>query len=427
MSNAPRVDADRMREDFEALSKFGATGDGGVNRPTFSDGHFAARQWFIKRAESEGLEIRQDAAGNHSAILRSGGPRDAPILLLGSHLDSVPMGGCYDGAMGVVAALHVLIAVKASGTKLPFVLEAIDFTDEEGTLLGLLGSEALAGTLTTESLQSPRGGREALLAGLARAGLQEDRLHDARRDPRTLAGYLELHIEQGLRLEREGIPIGIVTRIVGARSFRIVLRGHGGHAGTLPMDARRDAAVAAARVILAAREIVVRDFPESVITVGDMRLQPGAFNVVPSVARLSLEFRSQHEQDLDAIETALFARFQTDADANGIELEVSQVARWRPTVLDPAVNDAIERAAASLRLTTTRLASGAGHDAQALAPVTPTGMIFVPSIGGISHGPREFTAWDDIVNGANVLLGTVQNWPTGLDHPIERGWPGPND
>jgi N-carbamoyl-L-amino-acid hydrolase len=306
-----------------------------------------------------------------------------------------------------VAALHVLLACKEASTDLPFALEAIDFTDEEGTLLGLLGSEAIVGTLTAESLQSPRGGREALVAGLKRAGLQEDRLRNARRDPRSLAGYLELHIEQGPRLEREGVKIGVVTRIVGSRSFRIVLRGLGGHAGTMPMDARRDAAVAAARFILSVREIVVHDFPNGVITVGDVRLEPGAFNVVPGLARLALEFRSQDEDELDAIESAVLARARVEAEAHGIGLEVTPVARWQPTGLDPNVCDAIERAAGALGLTTKRLPSGAGHDAQSLAPMTPTGMIFVPSVAGVSHDPREYTAWEDVVNGANVLLGTV--------------------
>jgi N-carbamoyl-L-amino-acid hydrolase len=406
-----------MREDFEALSKIGATPEGGVNRPTFSDAHFAARKWFLARAEAGGLATSVDAAGNHSVRLPprpSGGGR---TLLLGSHLDSVPAGGRYDGAMGVVAALHVLLACKQAGADLPFALEAIDFTDEEGTLLGLLGSEAMVGTLTAESLHSPRGGREALVAGLKRAGLPEDRLYDARRDPRSLAGYLELHIEQGPRLEREGVKIGVVTGIVGSRSFRIVLRGLGGHAGTMPMDGRRDAAVAAARVILSAREIVVRDFPDSVITVGDVSVEPGAFNVVPGLARLALEFRSQHEDELDAIESAVLARVRADATAHAIELEITPVARWRPTTLDPAVGDAIERTAASLGLTTKRLASGAGHDAQSFAPVIPTGMIFVPSVAGVSHDPREYTAWEDVVNGANVLLGTVLDLARRNGHP----------
>jgi beta-ureidopropionase / N-carbamoyl-L-amino-acid hydrolase len=408
VTNSPdRVDAERMREDFDALARIGATPEGGVSRPTFSAAHLAAREWFLATAERAGLSAHVDAAGNHSAVLRTRGSRDERVLLLGSHLDSVPGGGRFDGALGVVAALHVLMAFEQAGTELPFALEAIDFTDEEGTLVGLLGSKALAGTLAPNLLKSPRGGREALVAGLERAGLREERLSDARRDPSLLAGYLELHIEQGPTLEHERIQIGVVTSIVGSRSFRIVLRGVGNHAGTTPMAGRRDAAVTAARIILGVRETVVRDFPGSVATVGDVRVEPGAFNVVPGVARLALEFRSADGNELDAIESALLARVNAEAKSDGVEVEVSPVARWEPSHLDPGVGDAIERSAAALGLTTRRLASGAGHDAQALAAVTPSGMIFVPSVGGVSHDPRELTAWEDVVKGANVLLGTV--------------------
>jgi len=273
----------------------------------------AARRWFLARAEAAGLDTRVDTAANHSAVLQSRRAGSNRVLLLGSHLDSVPGGGRYDGALGVVAALHVLLAFKQAGTELPFALEAIDFTDEEGTLVGLLGSNALAGTLTREQLQSPRGGREALIAGLARAGLQEEQLFEARRDPSTLAGYLELHIEQGPRLEHDKVQIGVVTSIVGSRSFRIVLRGAAGHAGTTPMAGRRDAAVAAARIILAVREMIIQDFPGCVATVGDIRVEPGAFNVVPGLARLALEFRSTDASELDRIESALLARARAEA------------------------------------------------------------------------------------------------------------------
>src|SRR5712692_2533571 len=268
-ADAPQhVDVNRMREDFEALSKFGGTPEGGVSRPTFSDAHFAARKWFLARAEAAGLEACTDAAGNHSAVLQTRRTRDARVLMLGSHLDSVPNGGRYDGALGVLAALHVLLAVKEAGVELPFALEAIDFTDEEGTLVGLLGSKAIAGALTPEILEEARGGHLALVAGLQQAGLEEERLREARRDPGSLAGYLELHIEQGPRLQREKVQIGVVTGIVGSRSFRIVLHGSGGHAGTTPMDERRDAGVAAARAILGVRELIVREFPGSVATIG---------------------------------------------------------------------------------------------------------------------------------------------------------------
>jgi beta-ureidopropionase / N-carbamoyl-L-amino-acid hydrolase len=398
-----RVDADAMRADFDALARVGATAAGGVDRPSLGDAHLAARQWFLDRAGAAGLRTHVDAAGNHSAVLAA----DGPTLLLGSHLDSVPNGGRFDGALGVVAALHVLLAVKAAGVALPVALEAIDFTDEEGTLVGLLGSEALAGTLSAETLLAPRGGRAALVAGLERAGLAEDRLASARRDPATLAGYLELHIEQGPVLERAGVDIGVVTAIVGARSFSLVFRGAAGHAGTTPMDARRDAGLAAASFAVAAEELVVREFPGCVVTVGDLRLEPGAYNVIPGTARLALELRSGEARQLGALEPALLDAARSAAAARGVELEVVPVGRWEPTPLAPAVCDAIENSVAALGLSSLRLRSGAGHDAQALAGVTAAGMIFVPSVGGVSHDPRELTGWEDCVNGANVLLSTA--------------------
>jgi N-carbamoyl-L-amino-acid hydrolase len=394
------VDGERMREDFDALAAIGATPDGGVDRASLGEAHLAARAWFLDRAAAAGLETRVDRAGNHSAILQGAGP----TLLLGSHLDSVPNGGRYDGALGVVAALHVLIAVQASGAQLSLALEAIDFTDEEGTLVGLLGSEAMAGKLTLESLRSPRGGREALLAGLERAGLDEAELFSARRDPASLAGYLELHIEQGPLLERAGAQIGLVTGIVGARSFSLAFRGLSGHAGTTPMNARRDAGLAAAAFAVAANELVVRDFPGCVATVGDLRLEPGAFNVIPGSARLGIECRSVDLEELDALASALLRAAHAAAATHALDVEATPVGHWEPTPLDAGLRAVVAHAAEGLGLSTMELQSGAGHDAQALAAVVPSGMIFVPSDGGVSHDPREHTSWEHCVNGANTLL-----------------------
>jgi N-carbamoyl-L-amino-acid hydrolase len=389
-----------MRKDFDALAAIGATSAGGVDRPSLGEAHLAARAWFLDRAAAAGLETRVDRAGNHSAIL----PGAGPTLLLGSHLDSVPNGGRYDGALGVVAALHVLLAVQASGAQLPLALEAIDFTDEEGTLVGLLGSEALAGKLTLESLRSPRGGREALIAGLERAGLNETELVLARRDPASLAAYLELHIEQGPLLERAGAQIGLVTGIVGARSFSLAFRGLSGHAGTTPMNARRDAGLAAASFAVAANELVVRDFPGCVATVGDLRLEPGAFNVIPGLACLAIECRSADLVELDALESALLRAAHAAAATHALDVEATPVGRWEPTALDADLRAVVARAAKGLGLGTMELQSGAGPDAQALAAVVPSGMIFVPSDGGVSHDPREHTSWEHCVNGANTLL-----------------------
>jgi N-carbamoyl-L-amino-acid hydrolase len=394
------VDERAMRADFDALAAIGATPGGGVNRPSLGDAHLAAREWFLARARAAGLRTHVDAAGNHSALLGGGGP----TLLLGSHLDSVPNGGRFDGALGVVAAFHALLAVQESARELPVVLEAIDFTDEEGTLVGLLGSEALTGALVPEALRSPRGGRDALVAGLARAGLDEDGLATARREPASLAGYLELHIEQGPVLERAGAQIGVVTAIVGARSFTLAFRGRGGHAGTTPMRDRSDAGLAAAAFALAAERLVLERFDGCVATVGEIALEPGVHNVIPRAARVALEFRAAETGLLDELEHALLDRARSSAAERRVEVDPARVGAWTPTQLDAGICDVVEQEAERLGLATVRLTSGAGHDAQALAGVTRSGMIFVPSLGGVSHDPAELTPWEDCVNGANVLL-----------------------
>ena len=398
-----RVDSHRLRADFDALAAIGRTPEGGVSRPTFSEGHLAARAWLLDRAAAAGFATRVDAAGNHSALLPVP-DQDAPTLLLGSHLDSVPDGGRFDGGLGVVAALEVLRVVRDARVELGVALEAIDFTDEEGTLVGLLGSAAVAGTLERDALERARGGRDALRAGLARAGLVEERLGEARRDPASVAGYLELHVEQGPLLERDGADIGIVTAIVGARSFRLEFLGAARHAGTTPMRERRDAAVGAAAFVVAARDLVARDYPACVATVGNVEVEPGAFNVIPRRARLALEFRSLDTQRLDDLEAELLALARHAAATNGIELEIAPAGRWEATPLDEGVRAAIGRVARALGLRTLDLASGAGHDAQALAAVTRSGMVFVPSRDGVSHASDEHTDWDDCLSGANVLL-----------------------
>jgi len=401
-----RVDADRLRADFDALGAIGATGDGGVDRETFSAAHLAARAWFHERATAAGLETRIDGAANHSAVLASRDPA-ARTLLLGSHLDSVRRGGRFDGALGVVCALEVLRAVQDSGLDLPVSLEAVDFTDEEGTLIGTFGSLALAGRLTSDDLAGPRCGRDLLVAELARMELGEEGILGARRDPASLAGYLELHIEQGPVLEQAGIDIGIVTGIVGASSFSVIFEGAARHAGTTPMGNRRDAAVGAAAFVLGVRETAANGFPGCVATVGNITTLPGSFNVVPGRAVLRLECRALSSSRLAALEQALIERAHSDAESFGLDVTVERVGHVDPAPTDAQARSAFESAATDLGLTTMELASGAGHDTQSLAAITPSGMVFVPSKGGVSHDAAEETAWADCLNGANVLLNTA--------------------
>jgi len=412
-----RINADRFLADFESLARIGATPEGGVHRPTFSPAHLEARDWFRQTAESAGLEWRVDRAGNHSAVLPGAAPQ-ATTLLLGSHLDSVPNGGRFDGALGVVAALEVLRCVKEAGLKLPVHLEAIDFTDEEGTIFGLLGSRALTGELKRRDLEQPRGGRQALLEGLSRAGLTEEGLLQASRFSeamlpfssgafKPLAGYLELHIEQGPRLVQAGAEIGVVTAIVGICSYQVIFRGRADHAGTTPMELRRDAAQGAAAFTLAVREVVLKRFPQCVANVGAVSLLPGAYNIVPELASVALELRAADEATLNRLEAALLHAAHQAARQFDLELEVRFQGKHLPVEMSEMVQEAIVQTANGLGLKTQRLPSSASHDAAALAPFCPAGMIFIPSQGGISHSPREFSRWEDCLNGANVLLGAA--------------------
>ncbi len=404
--SALRIDSERLQASFDELAQIGATPEGGVHRPALSEVHLEARRWFLAQAKRAGLDVYVDGAGNHCALLRCG-PAGGPTLLLGSHLDSVPQGGRFDGALGVLAALEVLQVVKARGLALNAHLEAIDFTDEEGHLVGLLGSLALAGQLREEHLQHPHGGRESFLEALDRAWLREGDLLAAARDPAGIAGYLELHIEQGPRLYDQGIAIGVVTSVVGIRSYRIRFVGRADHAGTTPMESRRDAAQGASAFTLAARELVVRDFPGGVVNVGNMEFYPAAFNVVPGMATLALQFRAEQMGTLEAMEAALLEQASLAAARFGLDLETERLESIAPAQMDARMQGAIARASDLLGLKHTFLTSGAGHDAQAMSSICSSGMIFVPSVGGFSHSAREFTAWQDCVNGANVLLQTA--------------------
>jgi N-carbamoyl-L-amino-acid hydrolase len=314
----------------------------------------------------------------------------------------------------VLAALEVLRTIHEAGMSLPIHLEAIDFTDEEGTLVGFIGSGALAGTLAPSDLHNPRGGRQSLMAGLERAGLSEAGVFTARRDPATLAGYLELHIEQGSRLFQSGVDIGIVQGIMGIASFRLVFTGRANHAGTTPMADRRDAGLGAASFTLAARQLVMDYFPGCVVNVGSLHLEPGAFNIVPGRAELALECRAVESGELERLQAALLAAARRAADAYGLRLDAIILGVHAPAPMNQLAQQAIQDSATGLGLSSQALPSGAGHDAQNLALLCPTGMIFIPSVEGISHSPLEFSSWQSCLNGANVLLGTALRLAGGM-------------
>ena len=414
--NALRINADRFRKRFDALADIGAIADGGVHRPALGAEHLRAREWFLKEATAAGLTTHVDGAGNHSAAL-SCGPAGAPVLLLGSHLDSVRYGGRFDGALGVLAALEILQVVKEAGVALETNLEAIDFTDEEGTHLGFLGSLALVGAITPQELRHPGSDLGIFQKALAKAGLTENSILDARRSPSTIAGYLELHIEQGNRLNTSADDIAVVTSIVGLRRQKVTYIGRADHAGTISMKERRDAGQGAAALMLSSRRLVMKEFPESVVNTGTIEFSPGAMNIVPQRAQLTLEFRAPKPNDLEQLGVALQQLVYAEARERELDVTIEEVDGIQPVQMDGQVQAAFVAAAERLDLCHRRMASGAGHDAQVMAKICPAGMIFVPSVDGCSHSAHEFTEWEDCINGANVLLQTAVAGIPSADRP----------
>ncbi|MBN1310349.1 MAG: Zn-dependent hydrolase [Anaerolineae bacterium] len=407
MDNDARINGDRLLADLADLARIGATPEGGVHRPALSEADLEARRWFRARAEEAGLSAQQDGIGNISVTLPHPSS-EARTVMVGSHLDSVINGGRYDGALGVIAALEVLRTIReADHQPLCCHLEAISFADEEGRWGSFMGSRALAGRLTIDDFEHSRGGKEALLAEMQAAGLTVDGALASRRDPATIKAWVEPHIEQGSQLEEAGLPIGIVTGIVGIAAYWLTFKGRADHGGTTPLDRRADALRGVAEFVRQARELVLNRFPGGVTNCGIVEVSPGVFNIVPERARLALEFRHPDQQLLEAMREALLNLALHVVEIEGLGLEVEQVGMEAPATMDREIIDAINAACQVLGLRHRHLASYAGHDTQVMAGITQAGMFFVPSVGGTSHNPHELTRDDDCINAANVLLHTV--------------------
>ena len=396
-----RINIDRLMADIDALAQIGRTADGGVTRVAMSENDVLGRAWFREQVEAAGLEFRADGAGNLSAVLDFGSQE---TILIGSHLDSVPNGGRFDGALGVLSALEVLRTVKESGVHLPFSLEAISFTDEEGGVFGMLGSRAVSGTLTAADL-TYLANQAQLEAGLKRLNITAQSILSAARD--DIHAFVEVHIEQGTRLEAQQIDIGIVPSIVGIRNFRLRFYGEAAHAGTTPMDKRSDALWGAVDFIQRGRQIIVEDFAPGVMNVGQLEIPNSAANIVPGLVSLSLEFRHGDEVLLDRMESTLLRLARDLANQQQLGLKAEAVSQIAPAAMSATVINALESAADTLGLSRTSLFSFAGHDSQTMATRFPTGLFFVPSVGGISHNPKELSLPSHVQNAANVLLHAV--------------------
>jgi allantoate deiminase len=389
-----------LTADLEAAARIGADERGGVSRFAWTPELAEANAWLAERLAELGLEVELDPAGNVIGRWEAG---EGKAVLLGSHLDTVPCGGRYDGALGVLAALDVVRRLKAEGVEPARPIWVVSFNDEEGARFqtGMLGSRAFCGDCELEDW-SGRGVPEAM----AEAGFDFDRMKDARRAD-EVGAYLELHIEQGPVLEQTGVDLGIVTAITGMLGFRVRFLGAANHAGTTPMELRRDALAGAARAVLALRE-EARSRDDMTANVGVISAEPGGFNVVPGAAEMTIDVRSPMSEGFARLEPFVRETLERIAADEGLGLELRETHRKQPVALDPELQDRLEEAARAEGATTLRLASGAGHDAMVLAHHAPAAMLFVPSRGGLSHTPDEFSSPEHCELGARVLARTVR-------------------
>jgi len=408
-SSAARIDAARLQDTLERLSRIGRPAGGdfssGVSRFAYSDADIEGRAYVMTLLKAAGTEPSIDAAGNIHA-LREGAVAGLKPIVIGSHIDSVPAGGNFDGALGALGAVEVLRTLSDHHVRLRHPLEVVIWSNEEG---GTVGSGLAAGTLSPSVLDGTLNGirrRE----GLARIGGDPDRIASARLTRGYDAGYVELHIEQSGRLEKAGKTIGVVDGIVAIDEYQADIQGVPNHAGATPMPERRNALLAAAKLIEAVQEEVTRLPGAQVGTVGHLEVFPNVRNIVPGRVTHSIELRDLDAGKIKAIASRITARAEAIAHETGTRITIQPLEHDAAAFADPGIQKDIEGAAASLGLGVMHLPSGAGHDAASMSAVGPMGMIFVPSVGGVSHSPKELTSWVDCAAGAAVLLETVRRF-----------------
>lgn len=398
------INSTRMKQDFDELATIGATSSGGITRPALSLEDIQARTWLADKIEDASLTLRDDEVGNLSGVLYCRYP-NAKTLLIGSHLDTGMNAGKFDGSIGICAGLECLRTLREAQVALPFHLEIINFTDEEGLWQSLFGSMGLTGQLTESHVFDSVQDNAPFRVALYQAGLVPQDYYKAKRDPRGLLGYLELHIEQSDRLERNQKDIGIVTRVVGRSAYRITFYGEAVHAAT-NYNRKRDALQGAACFITHIHELA-QEFEGGMVNCGNIDLSPGSVTTVPARVSVSLELRHDDEATLLKMQSRMQEVANECAMCYSLRLEAQQLLQRKVAYMAESMNALIETACEEQDLSYMRLVSLAGHDAQMLAPFTPSGLIFVPSYQGISMNPKEYSEWHQVEAGANVLLGTI--------------------
>ncbi len=401
------INGDRLNQSLDELAQIGAKSDGDngscIRRLAFSPEDLAARDRITQWMEAAGMGVRIDAAGNLIGTYPGVDPK-APALATGSHIDTVPSGGRYDGALGVVAGIEIARLLQESQIPLHHPFEVIAFADEEHTMVG---SKAMAGTAPTDPERYAPPDNEAIQDCLVRVGGDWTRLTEARRDRSDIICFLELHVEQGGVLEAVDRDIGVVEGIVGQRRYRITIEGQANHAGTTPMNMRRDALTTAAQLILAVEDMAKHYPGEPVATIGAVTVWPNALNIVPGFVEMKMGMRDLAEPVIEHMLAQFKRKMETVAVATRTRIRIKPELELQPTLATNQVQDLIVESCQELGLSYTHLPSRASHDAQEIGKFTDMGMIFVPSRDGVSHSGEEYTSPQQCIQGANVLLQTL--------------------
>lgn len=403
------INSERLWKQIWELGQIGKNTHGGVTRLSFTDEEKQAKEYAAKLMKDAGLKVYQDSIGNLFGRFEGRDPL-LPVVLVGSHLDSVINGGIFDGPAGVLTAIEALKTLKEQGITTTHPIEVVAFTDEEGARFntGMFGSKALCGKLSVEEMYEIKDQQQITLAdAMKQFGYDPDQVGQARRDPASIKAYLELHIEQGKVLESAGLPVGVVSGIAGPLWMQVTLTGEAGHAGTTPMNLRKDPLVAAAIIIQALEEIAKKQ-PYTVGTVGKLLVEPGGTNIIPGTVKFTMDIRDTSIAARNEVEQEIMQVIESVCGERGIRHAVEVLHRIPPVSSSPVIMEMIQQSCHEANLATLSIISGAGHDAMILADITDVGMIFVKSKDGISHNPKEWTDQEDLAYGAEVLFHTIQ-------------------
>ena len=399
-----RVEKDRIIDLFENLKKFGVNENQGNDRVAYSDFEIQARDYISKKLEKTGAKVYTDFAGNLIAHYNPNNSNLKPILF-GSHIDAVPNGGHYDGTAGVINAIEVLQTVHAKNISLNHPLEVIVFSNEEG---GLFGSKALAGKINQQTLDVLTISGYTNAEGVERLGGNVDRIYEVKRNMGDIHAFIEMHIEQGSNLYSSNTDIGIVEGIVGLKWWDVTVKGFSNHAGTTPMNQRQDAMIAASKFVLMVNETVNSYEGSQVGTVGRISAEPGVPNVIPGIVNLSLELRDLSSKKISMIYNKILENTKIIEQETKTKFSFNPIdATGDPALMDRRIINLISEVSDDLGYTSMLMPSGAGHDSQTMALISPTAMIFAPSKDGISHSPKEYTNFEMLEKTTNVMLNTI--------------------